>query len=125
MRSILLAADEDPYENQSQGPPHRTKVDGPRPLYWTTSVVPALDLFRKLEPMRGAQRRGKAFKGGEHQLARLLGLVPEYWTCNSVLNRKGPCHPEGCGYVANDDWARCREVRLKLLDAIKTGAIRR
>jgi hypothetical protein len=30
--------------------------------------------------------------------------------------RAEPCHPRG--YLANDDWHRCREVRLALLTAL-------
>lgn len=73
-----------------------------------------LDLFRRLEHMR--PRRGEAFKQGERELARRLGLVSEWWTGNSVLDRGPPCHPEG--YIANSDHARCREVRLALLEAL-------
>jgi hypothetical protein len=45
-----------------------------------------------------------------------LALSDEFWTCNSVLNRRGICHPEG--YIANDHWRTCREVREALVEAV-------
>jgi hypothetical protein len=71
--------------------------------------------FVRLDHMR----RGCAdFKRGERALMRRLGLVDEFWSMNSPLDRSaGPCHPEG--YVANDHWHRCREVRRALLAAAR------
>src|SRR5262249_52346427 len=61
-------------------------------------------------------KRGQAFEDGARELARRLGLTSEWWTGNSVLDRGPRCHPDG--YIANSDHARCREVRLALLDAV-------
>jgi hypothetical protein len=56
-----------------------------------------------------------------HQLARILDLVPEWWTGNSVLDRSdGPVHTSSA-YIAFHDWHRCREVRLALLSALAAG----
>jgi hypothetical protein len=53
----------------------------------------------------------------ERRLMRLLGLGSAFWTSNSVLDRSpGPCHPEG--YLANEDWHRCRAARRALLAAV-------
>ena len=73
-------------------------------------------LFKRFDAMRGRSRGSEEFKRGVRELARRLNLVPEFWTGNSVLDRAGTCHPEG--YIANDDWRRCRDVRLALLDAM-------
>jgi hypothetical protein len=69
-------------------------------------------LFLKLENSAEAV----PFSDGAHELARLLGLVAEYWSGNSVLDRSpAPCHPSG--YVTYKDWWTCRRVRLQMLDA--------
>ncbi len=74
----------------------------------------ALELFVRLEGMKA--RNSKTFKDGEHELARKLDLVSEFWTCNSVLDRsREPCHPPGC--IAYNNWFTCRRVRLALLAA--------
>lgn len=74
-----------------------------------------LALFTELERMR---QRGQKFEDRAHELARLLGLVPEWWTGNHVNDRSAePYHPPGSGYVARADWFRCRETRIALLAA--------
>jgi hypothetical protein len=76
----------------------------------------AIDLFVELD--HGAQR-GAAFEEKAHRLARMLGLIPEFWTMNSVLDRSAsPCHRPG--YIAHQDWHKCRAVRMALLAAIDT-----
>jgi hypothetical protein len=82
-----------------------------------TRTSEALALFRELEATP-PRRRGQAYEDKAHELARKLGLVAEWWTCNSVLDRGGPCHQEGGGYIANDDHRRCRAVRNELLAAL-------
>src|SRR5262245_55964509 len=74
-----------------------------------------IELFGQLEAVPLRRRGSQAFKDGEHELARRLGLTSEYWTMNSVLDRKHSCHPPG--YAAHTDWHRCREVRMALLEA--------
>jgi hypothetical protein len=60
----------------------------------------ALALFATLE--RRSDRRSEAYKAKERELARLLGLVDEWWSGNSVCDRiDGPCHPPQ--YVAHRD----------------------
>jgi hypothetical protein len=75
-------------------------------------------LFVELERL---PRRDARFKEGERELARKLGLVSEYWTMNSVLDRSArPCHPPG--YVAHADWHTCRAVRKALLASAEVAA---
>jgi hypothetical protein len=63
------------------------------------------------------EQDSEEFREASHELARMLGLVDEWWTVNHVNDRSaGPCHPPG--YVANDDWHRCREVRKALLGTL-------
>jgi hypothetical protein len=80
----------------------------------------ALGLFLELEQTPQASQR---FKDGSRELARLLGFVDEWWTCNHVNDRSPePCHPPG--YIAHGDWFRCRAVRLQLLAAAEPGRSR-
>ena len=73
-----------------------------------------LALFVHLDGMKA--RNSEAFKAGDHDLARRLDLVSEYWTGNSVLDRsRGPCHPPG--YISRQDFFTCRERRQALLHA--------
>ncbi len=61
-------------------------------------------------------QRGQKFEGRSRALARLLGPVSAWWTGNHVNDRSAkPCHP--LGYVAREDWLRCREVRVALFAA--------
>jgi hypothetical protein len=83
-----------------------------------------LALFAALESVAPHNRANQTFKDAEHELARQLDLVSEWWTRNSVLDRSsGPHHPPQ--YVAHQDWHRCRAVRDELLAAIesRTGPI--
>jgi hypothetical protein len=96
-------------------PTNRTIIDRAR----RATITPeALALFIELEQTPARQRGGQDFQDKAHQLMRWLDLVSEFWTMNSVLDRsRGPCHPEG--YIARDDWFRCRAVREALLEAAK------
>ena len=71
--------------------------------------------FVRLDHMR----RGCAdFKRGERALMRRLGLVDQFWSMNSVLDKsRSPCHPPE--YQATQDWIRCRAIRHELLAAAK------
>jgi len=54
-------------------------------------------------------------------LARMLNLVSEWWTCNSVLDDSAaPCWPPHL--VAFHDWHRVREVRKMLLKMARKAA---
>jgi hypothetical protein len=50
---------------------------------------------------------------------RLLDLVPQWWTCNSVLDRRDGATYTSPEYIAHHDWHRCRKVRLDLLAALE------
>jgi hypothetical protein len=79
----------------------------------------ALALFAQLEQTPRRQRSDRAFKDGEHELARRLNLIDEFWRGSSVLDRDSvPCHP--AGYLAHRDWYRVRAVRTALLRAAAT-----
>jgi hypothetical protein len=81
----------------------------------------ALELFTALERVPAHRRHSRRFKDQEHELARRLHLVDEWWTCNSVTDKSfGPCHPEGC--IARQDWFRCRAIRLALLQTVKESS---
>jgi hypothetical protein len=74
-----------------------------------------LQLFLALETTPPRRRKSQTFKDGERELARRLGLVSEWWTGNSVVDRgPKPCRPPG--YIAQD-WHRCRAIREQLLAA--------
>jgi len=93
-------------------PTNRTPIERPRQRQVLTAE--AIRLFAALEQTPRSQRDSKAFKDGQHELMRLLGLVPEYWTMNSVLDdSKRPSWPPHL--VAYADWHRCRAVREELL----------
>jgi hypothetical protein len=70
-----------------------------------------IDLFLALERVKPSRRyqdpRSK-------QLAKLLGLISEFWTVNHV-NDVSP--PPGRA-AAREPWIRCREVRTQLLEAV-------
>jgi hypothetical protein len=73
----------------------------------------ALARFLELEHMPRGHRN---FKDKSHELARLLDLVSEWWTCNDVNDcSPAPCHPPG--HIARDDWFWCRRIRRALLAA--------
>lgn len=96
-------------------PTNRTPISRPhRPSF----SLQALELFAELESVPARARHGREFKDREHELARLLHLVTEWWTGNGVTDKSSrPCHPEGC--IARQDWFRCRAIRLVLLQAVK------
>jgi hypothetical protein len=74
-----------------------------------------LELFIELEhaPKRG---RGDAFKAKEKKLMYALGLVAEFWTMTSVLDRSvGPSYPPQ--FAAHRNWHTCRAIREALLAA--------
>jgi hypothetical protein len=75
-----------------------------------------LRLFSELENTPRRQRDSKAFKDGEHELARKLDLVSEYWTVNSVLDTVDK-PPWPTPYVAREHWFKCRAIRKQLLAA--------
>jgi hypothetical protein len=76
----------------------------------------ALALFVELE-----RKRTRAFSDGSRELARMLGLVSEWWTGNHVNDRSAePCHPPWC--VAYENWFRCRQMREALLAAAEGSA---
>ena len=78
----------------------------------------ALALFAALEDVPPERQNTLAYKENAHPLMRLLGLVSEFWTMNSVLDRaKKPPWPEHL--VAHHDWHRCRAVRKALLAAVE------
>jgi len=68
-----------------------------------------LEFFLELERMPRRQRDSQVFKDGEHELARRLNLVSEFWSGNSVLDRdQGPCWLPSL--IAHHDWYRLREI---------------
>ena len=77
----------------------------------------ALALFAELEHTPARRRHTREFMDREHELARRLHLVDEWWGGNSVTDRSTePCWPEWC--VAHTDWHHCRAIREDLLQAI-------
>jgi hypothetical protein len=59
-------------------------------------------------------RESQEFRARARELmCKKLGMVDEFWTMNSVLDRDGICHPEGCGYIANGHWRTCRALRKR------------
>jgi hypothetical protein len=95
-------------------PTKREIVDRPR----RTSITPeVLSLFIELEHIPPRQRCREEFKLRQRQLMRLLDLVPQFWTMNSVLDRHGPSGPEGG--LCRQHHAECRAVRERLLEATR------
>jgi len=93
-------------------PTNRTPIERPRQRQLITAEV--ITLFLELEQ---SPRRAKPFTEDTRKLARLLGLVPQWWTGNHVNDRSDkPIYPEG--YVAHVDWLHCRAVREQLLEAV-------
>jgi len=96
-------------------PTNRTPIERIRQRQVITAE--AIALFAELEAVPQGQRASKAFKDGQHELMRKLGLVSEFWTMNSVLDRsKRPPWPDHL--VAYKDWYRCRGIREQLLEAV-------
>jgi hypothetical protein len=87
-----------------------------RPRSWPlkTQITPeALALFLALEQ---TPKNSEKFRDGSRELARMLGLIDEWWSGNHVNDRsREPCHPPG--YISREDWFRCRQVRQELLAA--------
>jgi hypothetical protein len=76
-------------------------------------------LFVELERMP----RTSPYADGPRALAERLGLMNEFWSGNSVLDRSaGPCHP--AGYLAHEDWFKCRRMREQLLAAAREAGRR-
>ena len=97
-------------------PTNRTPLQRARQRHLFTAE--AIALFLELE---GAPERAQPFSDDTRRLARLLGLTSESWTGQHVNDRSSkPVHPQG--YVAHDDWHRCRAVREQLLEAAKLQA---
>jgi hypothetical protein len=81
----------------------------------------ALRLFVELEGVPKRKRDSRTFKNAEHQLARMLNLVGEYWSMCSVLDRsERPAWPDHL--QAFQDWHKVRRVREELLKACKLQA---
>jgi hypothetical protein len=96
-------------------PTKRTPISRPR---LPTLTREAIALFAELEQVPMRRRDTRAFKERAHELARMLGLVSERWTINSVLDRsREPCRPPH--YQASKDWQTCRAVREQLLAAVE------
>lgn len=76
-----------------------------------------LSLFVELE---NGSKRGEQFRVQEQDLMYQLGLVEQFWTMNSVLDRSSVPYtsPE---YVAWRHWHECRAIRLQLLAAIASA----
>jgi len=92
-----------------------------RPSWYPAFTAEALQLFAELEHTPRRRRGNQAFEDKAHELARMLNLVPEWWTGNSVLDDSSePVHPED--YVSREDWFRVRAVREALLLAIAQHA---
>jgi hypothetical protein len=91
-------------------PTKRTVIDRPRRRTFSAEVI---GLFVELD----RQHLSNPYADGPRALAERLGLMNEYWSGNSVLDRgAGPCHP--AGYVAHEGWFTCRQVREELLSAL-------
>jgi hypothetical protein len=99
-------------------PSNRKPIERPQRARISAEV---LEFFLELERMPRRQRDSQVFKDGEHELARRLNLVSEFWSGNSVLDRdQGPCWLPSL--IAHHDWYRLREIREQLLAA--TGRYR-
>jgi hypothetical protein len=81
----------------------------------------ALQLFMQIEAMPKRKRGPKVYNDLEHKLAKLLGLLLEWWNGNSVCDDSdAPCWPPGL--VAYENWFKVRRVREKLLEMARTAA---
>jgi hypothetical protein len=96
-------------------PTNRTPISRPHRPRFTNE---ALALLAELERVPAHRRRSRVFRDAEHELARQLHLVAEYWTGNNVTDKSSePCNPPGA--IARADWIRCRAVRKQVLQAIE------
>ena len=68
-------------------PAKRTVLDRPRRRTFSGET---LALFCELDATLARDRERQDFKDKEHELARLLDLVSEYWTTNSVCPGSAP-----------------------------------
>jgi hypothetical protein len=76
----------------------------------------ALELFIQIEATPQQKRGPKVYNDMEHELAKLLGLVPEWWNGNSVCDDSdAPCWPPHL--TAYQNWYKVRAVRNALLEA--------
>src|SRR5215469_3706174 len=106
-------------------PTKRTILNRPRRVAFDNEI---LDLFQELE--RAPHDRYGDFKRSprneevdrkSRRLAKLLDLTDEWWQMQHVSDwSREPCHPEHC--CAFHSWHKCREVRLRLLEALKDRA---
>lgn len=73
-----------------------------------------LALFLELE--HAPKKRTETFRAKEKRLMYQLGLVQEFWSVCSVLDRSSE---PGCGpeYGRYKDWFTCRRLREQLLAA--------
>jgi hypothetical protein len=77
-------------------------------------------LFAELEAVPRRDRESQDYRDKTRQLARSLGLMPEWWTGNHVNDRsRAPCHPPE--YLAHHDWHVVRGMRERLLEAAKSS----
>jgi hypothetical protein len=77
-----------------------------------------LDLFVRLDAVKGGRRESRAFRDEEHDLARKLNLTSAWWCGQTPLDRSaGPVHPHWC--CAHGFWHECRKVREYLLAAVE------
>src|SRR5262245_23371395 len=91
-------------------PSNRTLIQRPQRAQISAE---ALALFLALERTPQSSER---FMDGSHRLARLRGLVREFWGGNFVNDKSaGPCWPPSL--VAHHDWYKVRKDRLALLAA--------
>jgi hypothetical protein len=96
-------------------PTNRTRISRflPRRQIISEEVV---DLFVELEHLN---QDSDEFRIGSKKLAAMLDLNEEHFLSGCTVNDKGdePHHP--AGYIAREDWMRCREMRNRLLAAVK------
>jgi hypothetical protein len=73
-----------------------------------------LELFKRCEARK---KRDWYYSPEALQLAKWLGLTGQYWTANTVLDRRAKTHasPE---YQAFTDFQTCHAVREQLLAAV-------
>jgi hypothetical protein len=99
-------------------PTNRRPIERPRRRQVLTAE--AIALFAELENTPRRRRGSKAFKDREHELARMLNLVPEWWaTCSVLDDSKRLCWPSHL--QAYQDWHTVRSVREALLERAKAA----
>jgi hypothetical protein len=95
-------------------PTNRTRIV--RPLRQPAFSDEALSLFLELKHL---SQDSAEFKSGSKQLAKLLGLAEEHFLSGCHVNDKDKECPWPLGHCAQEDWQRCREMRIRLLQAVK------